>query len=60
MLLNGYFIAYIFKGIVFTDWMAIIISIFALGLSIDIVLRVTKRIKGLDERIMERRKFENK
>ena len=54
------FIAYIFKGIVFTDWMAIIISIFALGLSIDIVLRVTKRIKGLDERIMERRKFENK
>ena len=37
-------LTYIFKGIVFTDWMAIIIAIFALGLSTEVVLRIKNHL----------------
>ncbi len=43
------FMVYIFKGIVFTDWMAILLAIFALVISTETVLRVTMKIKNLDE-----------
>ena len=39
------FVAYIFKGISFADWMAAIIAIFVLGFSTEIVLRASKILR---------------